>query len=799
DGFLPDTYTFPAVLKSCAKFVGSNEGRQVHGVITKVGFLCDIYVRNSLVHLYSVCGDFIGAGRTFDEMPVRDVVSWTGIVSGYARAGLFDEAVGLFLRMDVQPNVATFVCVLVACGRRGEAKQIFDELLEKDIVSWTSIINGLVQCKHAKEALDLFTEMQTSGLEPDRVVLTSVLSACASLGALDYGTWVHEYINSRGVKWDIHIGTAIINMHAKCGCIDMALETFNGMSSKNVFTWNALLSGLAMHGHGYEAFKHFEEMVRVNTRPNEVTFLAILTACCHSGLVDEGRTQLHTDPSSISHVLKSYALLPSYLHKANIVFNQIERPTLLVLNHMIRGFSQSDQPHEAIHMFDQMCYQGLLGDNLTFIFVLKACGRVSDIVHGQRVHVQALKLGFGSYLFVANALIHMYGCCRVLGLARKVFDEMEERDLVSWNSLICGYSQCNMYQQVLGLFNAMQEADIKADALTMVKVILACIYLGDFDYGDRMVEYIENNKVTADVFLGKLIEARRLFDEMPNRDIISWTSMITGYSQANQFSDALQLFEEMMMTEVQPDQVTVASVLSACAHLGRLEVGEAVHDYIRRNGVNADTYVGNSLIDMYCKCGAVEKALMVFQDMRKKDSVSWTSIIAGHAVNGYADLALELFTLMLREGIQPTHGTFIGILSACTHAGLVDKGLEYFEIMEKIYGLSPEMKHYGCVVDLLSRSGNLERAFEFIKKMTVVPDVVVWRIFLGSCKLHGNLVLAEIATNKLLQLDPSNSGNYVLLSNAYAASDRWDDATQIRDLMVESEVLKPSGWSSIEV
>ena len=456
-------------------------------------------------------------------------------------------------------------------------------------------------------------------------------------------------------------------------------------------------------------------------------------------------------------------------------------------------------------------------------------------------HARVLKLGFGSFLFVANALVHMYGCLGEMGGARKVFDEMPERDLVSWNSLVCGYSMGKRYREVLGVFEAMRAAGVKGDAVTMVKVVLACCCLGRWGVADEMVEYIEENGVEIDVYLGNtlidmygrrgmvdrargvfdrmqrrnvvswnamimgygrvgnLVGARKVFDDMLQRDVISWTTMITGYSQASQFTEAVKLFKEMMEAKVKPDEVTVASVLSACAHIGSFDVGEAAHDYIRKYEVKADVYVGNALIDMYCKCGVVEKALEVFREMRKKDSVSWTSVISGLAVNGFADSALDFFSQMLKEGFQPTHGAFVGILLACAHAGLVDKGLEYFESMEKVYGLKPEMKHYGCVVDLLSRSGNLQRAYEFIRKMPMVPDVVVWRILLSASQVHGNLPLAEIATNKLLELDPSNSGNYVLSSNTYAGSNRWEDVVKMRGLMEESNVQKPSGSSSIEI
>ncbi|XP_057950509.1 pentatricopeptide repeat-containing protein At2g22410, mitochondrial-like [Malania oleifera] len=553
------------------------------------------------------------------------------------------------------------------------------------------------------------------------------------------------------------------------------------------------------------------------------------------------RTKVHTDPASMADVIRSYALSPANIRKAHLAFDQIERPTLLVWNHIIRGSSQGDQPIEAIHMYDNMHRQGLSVNSLTFIFVFKACARVSDVVPGQQVHNHVFKLGFESFLYVANALIHMYAHCSHLGFGQKVFDEMFVKDLVSWNSLICGYSQSNRFRDVLGIFDAMQVANVKADAVTMVKVVLACSHLGNKEYANSMVKYIEENGIEVDVYLGNtlidmygrrglselaqgvfdqmrernivswntmimahakagnLVEARKLFNDMSKRDVISWTSMITGYCQANQFSDAVRLFQEMMAAKVKPDAITVASVLSACAHLGMLDLGEAVHDYICKHDIKADIYVGNALIDMYCKCGLVEKALEVFQVMKVKDSVSWTSVISGLAVNGFANAAVELFSQMLREGVQPTHGTFVGILLACAHAGLVDDGLGYFESMEKVYGLVPEMKHYGCVVDLLSRCGFLDKAYEFIKKLPVVPDVVVWRMLLSACKLHGNVALAEIVTNELLQLDPSNSGNYVLLSNAYAGADRWNDAIKTRRMMEESDVQKPSGCSSIKV
>ncbi|XP_022141237.1 pentatricopeptide repeat-containing protein At4g38010 [Momordica charantia] len=364
DGFVPDLFTFPVVLKACSNFSGSREGTQVHGVVVKLGLLSDLYVQNSLVRFYGACGTFPSAGKVFDEMLVRDVVSWNSLISGLVKAGHYGEAIALFFRMDVEPSITTLVSVLAACARKRdlgmgkgihglierkfksdlvlgnaildmyvkngclcEAKKVFDDLPVRDIVSWTIIITGLVQSNHPRESLELFSMMQTSGISPDGIILTSVLSACASLGTLDFGTWVHEYIDQRGIKWDIHIGTAMVDMYAKCGCIEMALQIFNNMPQRNTFTWNALLCGLAMHGLVHKALNLFEVMIMSGVKPNEVTFLAILTACCHSGLVDEGRKYWNKVSSklyNLSPKLEHYGCMIDLFCRAGLLEEAVE-------------------------------------------------------------------------------------------------------------------------------------------------------------------------------------------------------------------------------------------------------------------------------------------------------------------------------------------------------------------------------------------------------------------------------------------------------------------------------------------
>ncbi|XP_074581099.1 pentatricopeptide repeat-containing protein At2g29760, chloroplastic-like [Curcuma longa] len=553
-------------------------------------------------------------------------------------------------------------------------------------------------------------------------------------------------------------------------------------------------------------------------------------------------TGSHRHSPLLSKVLLSYALSPPHLPLALRLFDRIQAPNTFLWNTMIRGFAQSDAPGAAVAFYGRMRRQGVPIDHMTFPFALKACARVPAAGEGSRIHADCLKFGFSSDIFVSNSLIHMYSACGDMSLASKVFDEMPERNLISWNSLICACSLHGRLRAALRLFESMRMQDIKADKVTMVKVVSACTHLGAWDLAESMVKYIRENNIEVDVYLGNtlidyygrrgsveharkifeemtshnivtlnamittyakasdLVSARRIFDTMPVRDLISWSSMITGYSQANHFSKALSLFRQMQKaTNIQPDEVVIASVLSACAHLGALGLGRWLHDYMRKNNIRVDIYAANSLIDMYSKCGSIMDAFEVFRGMDKRDTMSWNIIMLGLATNGYAGRVLQVFSDMLSEGFRPNDGSFLGILVACAHSGAVEEGLKYFDSMKKDFGVEPQMKHYGCVVDLLSRSGELNKAYNFIKEMPFTPDPIIWRTLLAACCTHGNVDLAEIATEKLNELDPNNSGNYVLLSNTYAMANQWSDATDVRGKMERSEVQKVPGCSSIEV
>ncbi|KAA8521324.1 hypothetical protein F0562_011997 [Nyssa sinensis] len=408
----------------------------------------------------------------------------------------------------------------------------------------------------------------------------------------------------------------------------------------------------------------------------------------------------------------------------------------------------------------------------TFTSVLKACAGLTDSVNGTKIHGVVTKCGYDFNLFVRNSLIDMYFKLGLEAFAYTLFDDMPIRDVVSWNTLVSGYCLGGYVDKARWVFDQMVEKN-------------------SVSWSTMISGYAR---------LGRLEDARWLFDAMPVRNVVSWNAMIAGYSQNEKYSDAIELFRQMQQAgSVRPNDVTLVSVLPACAHLGSLDLGKWIDKFISRSRMELGLFLGNALADMYAKCGCIAEARQVFDQMREKDLVSWSIIITGSAMHGHADEALAYFYEMLECGMKPNEITFMGLLTACTHAGLVDKGLEYFHVMEQDYGVTPKVEHYGCMVDLLSRAGRLEKAEDLINSMPMKPNVIVWGALLGGCRIYKDTERGERVVQRILELDSEHSGSYVYLANIYASLGRLDDAAKCRLRMRDNGVMKTPGCSWIEV
>ncbi|KAF2290186.1 hypothetical protein GH714_003954 [Hevea brasiliensis] len=453
---------------------------------------------------------------------------------------------------------------------------------------------------------------------------------------------------------------------------------------------------------------------------------------------------------------------------------------------------------------------GVDPDNHTFPLLLKSFLHLKN-ENPFPIYAHIVKFGLDLNNFVRNSLITVFANCGHTGFARQMFDESEHKDVVTWTAMIDGYARNGFPIEGLKCFKQMMLLGVKVDEVTVVSALSAAGMTNNVWFG-RCVHglYIQPVRVKWDVYVGSALvdmyskcgycdDARKVFDEMPVKNVVSWSAMIAGYVQCNRFKDALLLFEDMLMADCRPNQTTLTSVLTASAQLGALDQGRWVHEYINRNSLEMNSIIATALIDMYAKCGCVGEAMLVFEKLPIKNIYSWTAMINGLAMHGDALSSLNLFCRMLSSGVQPNGVTFIGVLSACAHGCLVNEGCELFELMKHRYHVEPNIDHYGCMIDILGRAGYLEEARKLIEEMPMEPSPGVWGTLFGACMIHKAFDLGEYIGNLLIRLQPNHSGRYALLANMYSANYRWDDAAYVRKIMKGKGVEKRPGFSWIEV
>ncbi|XP_030499709.2 pentatricopeptide repeat-containing protein At3g29230 [Cannabis sativa] len=516
------------------------------------------------------------------------------------------------------------------------------------------------------------------------------------------------------------------------------------------------------------------------------------------------RANLHHDLYIVPKLVAALSLCRQLALAVN-VFDQIQEPNVHLYNTMIRAHIQNSQTSQAFATFFNMQSNGVCPDNFTYSFLLKACYGRNWLPVVQMIHNHIEKFGFSSDIFVPNSLIDCYCKCGPLGVseAKKVFNAMGVRDVVSWNSIIGGLVKVGELGEARQLFDEMPERDLVTWNTMLDGYSKARLMNEAFEFFQKMPE---RNVVSWSIIVagyskaGDMEMARMLFDKMPVKNLVTWTIIIAGYAEKGFAKEATSLYDEMEKVGLKPDEGTIISIMAACAESGLLGLGEKVHASIKRNRYKCSVQVSNSLVDMYAKCGSLNKAYEVFSRITNKDLVSWNAMLHGLAIHGHGEKALHLFSeLKKEERLKPDPVTFIAVLCACTHAGLVEEGLRFFHSMESEYGIVPQVEHYGCVIDLLGRGGRLNEAFDLVNSMSLEPNAVIWGTLLGACRVHNDVDLAREVLDRLVKLEPSDPGNFSMLSNIYAAAGDWDSVANMRLLMRSTGIQKRSGASSIEV
>lgn len=909
------------LLECCTTKLALAEAKVVHRHLVKDGFESNSYLGNLVLTTYVKCGSLSDAVRVFNKLPERTVFSWTAMVTAYTKEGRDKEALRMYRRMQeeaVEPNKYTLVRLLKSCGNLAEldqgrrihaavqklgcqadmfvwsslvrmyakcgsmsdAQSVFDNLAHRDVATWNAMITGYVQQGESDRALELFALMQKEGVEPDNRTLVSVVKACASQAATEKSTSVagkyvksgclqkakqiHAVVIKMGFESDAFIGASLVNVYANCGSMVDALRVFDKLPERDVVLWTAMICGYAQEGQGGKALKLFAQMQESGVKPNNRTFVGVLKACgtlaeTEQATVLNGQEvrleclqktrKIHADVVASGYesnqfvcntLIDIYATCGS-LADARRVFDELGDRDVVSWNVMIAGYVLQEKGEEALKLFDRMEAEGLIPKSRTFVSALQACGILAAreqgmLVDGQFVKVMALNRGqqvvdavvargAESDAFVANAMVSMYANCGSMSDAQKVFDSLAKRDVVSWNAMISGYALQEQPGKALQLYRLMAAEGVGADSWTFVSVLKACCSLAAMEQASqadgrtvkqgslRKVKeihaqvvrsgcqghlFVANTLVDAYAKCGNLVEARQVFDGISAPNVVSWTAMIAGCAQQGECEKGMQLYAQMQASGVKPDEATFVSILKACSGSGSLTMCRKVEKDILGSGLGCSEKLTTTLIHAYGKCGSMVDAQRLFDTLAHADVFSWTALIAGYSRHGQCELSLQCFDKIVQAGVKPQGVTFLCVIAACSHAGLVEKGLGYFHSMRQGHQVRASVEHYVCVVDLLGRAGYVDEAELLVSKMPMEPSLPVWLSLLSACQKHNNVAVGRRAFDRAVKMEAKLDAPYLLMANIYAHAELVEEAQKVEDMRRSACAWKKPGMSWIE-
>lgn len=731
--------------------------------------------------------------------------------------------------MEAQSELGNYlVPMFVECGSMLDAHRVFNRMSHQNEFSWTSLIQGYTECEEFQLSFDLFQKMQEGSVCSSNYTFLYLLKACARLKCLEKGWEIHNEIVKESYERDLFVGNTLVDMYGKCGSLVEAQEVFNQLLHRNIVTWNTLITSYTELGFGVEALNCLEQMQLEGISPSEVTLFGCLKACSIVGAVSKGR-EIHaesvkegyeTDPLVCNTLVDLYGKC-GLLVEARKVFDDLPVQDVVSWTALIAGYVEHGHGKEALSCLEQMRFKNMSPDAFTYACSLRACGSIGAVDRGQEIHSEMVKEAFERDPFVCSSLVDMYGKLGLLSEAWQVLDKLHIHDTVSWNTLIGLYAEQGLCEEALNCLEKMRIKAIPLDAITFVCCLQACSSLGAINRGQELHVEILKKSFERDLSVGNtlvdmyakyglLAEAQKVFDMLPVQDVVSWTALMAGYVEDGHSEEALSCFQHMLLKGVAPNafswntlilgyseqgeikkafklygqmqeqglvpnEVTFLNILKGCGNTAALEIGKKIH--IQCNGVGrheiTEASTATAIVDMYGKCGSMIDAQQVFDVMPMKDQSTWTALITGYARQGESELVFRLFGRMRKAGIQPDEITFVSILSVCTHAGLLEEGYNYFVAMNVEFGITPCIEHHNCMVDVLSRAGQLQEAVALLEKVTTEPDFVMWSTMLGACRSWGDVKLGRQAFEFAVRLNEEHSAAYTLMSNTYTWEDAW--------------------------
>lgn len=752
--FLEDTWSH------FLKFCNSNslkQGVSAHTTIIKLGLEDNLYLNNNLLSLYAKCYGLDNARQLFDEMPYKDVVSWTGMLSAYSKS------------------------------------------------------------KDHEKALELFDEMRIDGHCPNEFTLSSVLKSCSSLRSFSLGTQFQAYMIKNGYEANRMLASGLVDLYSKCGFTKEACDLFVKIDNADTLSWTMMISAYIEAQDWNRGLEIYRDMIEARVSPNEYTFGKLLSAASFLGLCygKMVHAQMIVWGAKLNLVLKT-SLVDMYskcqdMDNALMVSKQTPEHDVFVWTSIVSGFIKKLKFDEALSTFNEMVCSNILPSNYTYSQILNACSSILELELGEQIHARVLMAGLEHDVSVGNALVDMYmKCSYVVENALKVFKEISSPNVISWTSLISGLSKHGLQQESFKAFDEMLSVGEQPNSFTLTSILRAC-GTGNYLFQTRELHgYIIKTIASYDLVMwnalvdayagsGMVDEAQCVIRTMTSRDSVTYTCLAKRANQMGHHEDALSIIGQMHNDDIKMDGFSLSTFLSASAGLGAIEPGRQLHCYSLKNGLGNWISVSNGLVDMYGKCGSINDAQRAFTEITKPEVASWNCLMFGLASNGHISASLSAFEDMLLEGTQPDAITLLLLLYTCSHGGLVDLGLDYFNSMREKYGIEPAFDHYVCLVDLLGRGGRLEEAMYVIQTMPFQTNALIYKTLLSACRLHGNIPLGEDMARRSLELDPSDPTIYVLLANLYEDFGKPDLGEKTRKLMRNRGLGKTAGQSWTEI
>ncbi|PWA60518.1 tetratricopeptide repeat (TPR)-like superfamily protein [Artemisia annua] len=796
----PDYQTFANNLKSCATSSNIKLGRSIHSTIIKLGLNSCHLVTKSLLNMYAKCNLLNESHHIFKHIANPDIVTWNIMLSGLSGSRVYDrEVVKMFDRMKLGENV---------------------------------------------------------GVRASAVSVAIVVPVCVRLRGVGLGKSVHCYVVKSGLERETLVGNAFVSMYLKMGRVWDAWNVFDGMCERDVVSWNAVVAGLVENGLVFEGFRVFRDMIGEGVWPNYATIVNVLPVC---GVFGDGcglrfgkeihcyamrRGEVFGDVSVVNSLVGFYSKV-GRMNEAESLFDRMCLKDLVSWNSMISGYASNGEWLKGLDLFRKFTSLDLTKpDSVTLLTVLTCCANLQNLQAGKQIHGYIIRHpSLCDITSVGNSLINFYSKCGDLDSAFRSFSLISIKDLISWNSILDALAEGQLVKEFYQQLHIMFQEDVKPDSITIVTVIqyvadslqsclvkeahgfsVRCgLFPGNreptlanalidayarcenMEYASKIFNILSGNTnvvtcnslISGYVNSGLYDDAKIIFKNMTERDLTTWNLMVRAYALNGYFHQAVELFHEFQNHKMKPDNMTIMSVLPVATQMASVQMVRQCHGYVVR-ACFQDVQLLGAFLDAYSKCGNLYYASKLFESAHYKDLVMYTSMVGGYAIHGMGEKALRVYYQMVKNGGKPDHVIITTILSACSHSGLVDEGLKIFHSRNEVC-IKPTMELYASVVDLLARNGRINDAYGFITSMPIEPSANVWGALLGACKNHDEVEMGCVVADHLLKIEENNMGNYVVMSNIYAAKDKWEEVMEIRRLMKTKDLKKPAGCSWIEV